>query len=121
MKRLLLGAFVAMIGLASAEEGRPLSMETIDRVIERQDRAVQACRKGARRDTLLQCRHRAHRRRVQDRTPESERPDAAGQHVRHAARAQVDNGADAGANACDDRGNDNRIKNFEQLVPTARC
>jgi hypothetical protein len=52
MKRLVLGALLAMIGPASAEEGRPLSMEIIDRVIERQDRAVQACKRSARRDTL---------------------------------------------------------------------
>jgi hypothetical protein len=52
MKRLLLGALLAMTGLASAEEGRPLTMETIDRVIERQDRAVQQCRRSGRRDTL---------------------------------------------------------------------
>jgi hypothetical protein len=30
-------------GLALAEEGRPLSMETVDHVIEQHDRAVQAC------------------------------------------------------------------------------
>ena len=33
-------------GWALAEEGRPLSMETVDHVIEQHDRAVQACGRG---------------------------------------------------------------------------
>ena len=42
----ILGALLMMGGLALAEEGRPLSMETVDRVIEQHDRAIQACHHG---------------------------------------------------------------------------
>ena len=45
-------AVLALAGTAFAEEGRPLKMETIDEVIERADRSVQACHGGARRATL---------------------------------------------------------------------
>jgi hypothetical protein len=49
----ILGALLMMGGLATAEEGRPLSMETVDHVMEQHDRAIQAChRGGARRGTL---------------------------------------------------------------------
>ncbi len=49
----ILGAFLLMSGLALAEEGRPLSMETVDRVIEQHDRLVQSChRGGGKRGTL---------------------------------------------------------------------
>ena len=53
MKRLMLIAFLGLGGAALAEEGRPLSMETIDHVIEQHDRAVQSCHHGSNRhDTL---------------------------------------------------------------------
>src|SRR5262245_40475132 len=48
MKRLCAAAFVlaALATSAAAEEGRPLTMEAIDRVIESVDRSVQACSAG---------------------------------------------------------------------------
>jgi hypothetical protein len=53
MKRLLtVAAVLALGGVAAAEEG-PLRMETVDRVIEQHDRAIQSCHRGANRhDTL---------------------------------------------------------------------
>jgi hypothetical protein len=50
----IIGAWLMLAGgLAAAEEGRPLSMETVDRVIEKSDRVVQTCHRGAgRRGTL---------------------------------------------------------------------
>src|SRR2546423_13341381 len=42
----MLGALLLMGGMALAEEGRPLSMETVDRVIEQHAHAVQACHHG---------------------------------------------------------------------------
>jgi hypothetical protein len=45
-------------GLAAAEEVRPLKLEAVDEVIEHNDRAVQACARGARvRDTLAVLMH----------------------------------------------------------------
>jgi hypothetical protein len=53
MQRLMLVALLGFGGAALAEEGRPLSMETVDHVIEQHDRAVQGCHRGSNRhDTL---------------------------------------------------------------------
>jgi hypothetical protein len=54
MKRLLVAGFAlcAISAVAAAEETRPLKMEVVDRVIEQNDRAVQACGRGGRHDTL---------------------------------------------------------------------
>ena len=49
----ILGALLLLGGVAVAEEGRPLSMETVDRVIEQHDRAVQSCHKGGARGGTL--------------------------------------------------------------------
>jgi hypothetical protein len=45
-------AVLALVGcgVAAADEIRPLKLEAVDAVIEKNDRAVQACQKGARRD-----------------------------------------------------------------------
>jgi len=49
----LLSFLMFFASAAVAEEGRPLSMETIDHVIEQHDRGVQAChRGGSKRDTV---------------------------------------------------------------------
>jgi hypothetical protein len=50
MKRTLLA--LALLGTAFAEEGRPLRMEVVDQVIEKNDRAVQACGRGNGHDLL---------------------------------------------------------------------
>jgi hypothetical protein len=52
MKRLVasLAISAAFAGLAVAEEGHPLRLETVDFVIEQHDHAVQRCNRGGRRD-----------------------------------------------------------------------
>lgn len=51
-------ALVLWCGVAAAEEVRPLKLEAVDQVIEQNDRAVQACARGARlHDTLAVLMH----------------------------------------------------------------
>ena len=43
---------LALCGTAIAQEGRPLSMEVIDQVIEKSDRAIQSCHHGSGHDLM---------------------------------------------------------------------
>ncbi len=59
MRRMLIAvaALVGLTGTAIAEDVRPLKLEAVDQVVEKNDRAVQACSRGARRDTLAVLMH----------------------------------------------------------------